>query len=180
MTPKEIKRASRRLALVLRHQPATIDLDLDHSGWADVQHLLQQLRRHGTALSSEDLQRIVAENDKQRFRFSEDGRRIRANQGHSIPVDLQLAPLTPPDVLYHGTATHALDGIYASGIENRSRRHVHLSADLATASAVGKRHGKLIILTIDAAGMHAAGHHFYRSDNGVWLTDYVPKDFLKV
>ena len=178
MTPKEITRRSRLLSLVLRHQPEVIELQLDERGWTRIDHLLEQLAAHGNPTTRTELEQIVTDNDKQRFTFSEDGHRIRANQGHSIPIDLHLPPATPPDILYHGTATRFLTSIMAEGLRPGSRQHVHLSLDRNTATAVGNRHGRAIILTVDAASMVAAGHVFFVSKNGVWLTDSVPREFL--
>ncbi|MEZ4617799.1 MAG: RNA 2'-phosphotransferase [Caldilineaceae bacterium] len=120
----------------------------------------------------------MAQNNKQCFRFNDDGTRIRANQGHSIAVELNLRPQVPPARLFHGTATRFLDAIQREGLQRQSRQHVHLSADEKTAHKVGQRHGKPVILTVDAAAMHADGHLFYLSDNGVWLTDHVPVHYL--
>jgi putative RNA 2'-phosphotransferase len=177
MTPNLISQ-SKFLSLVLRHQPETIGLVLDGSGWADVEELLQRAAEHGRPLTRELLEQIVAENDKQRFILSDDGQRIRGNQGHSVKIDLALTPVEPPATLYHGTATRFIDSIRATGLHSGSRQHVHLSADEVTATKVGQRHGKPVILLIHAAAMHAAGHAFYLSANGVWLTDRVPAEFI--
>ncbi|MCB0062887.1 MAG: RNA 2'-phosphotransferase, partial [Caldilineaceae bacterium] len=177
-TAKQITRFSKLLSLILRHDPGRIGLTLDAGGWADVDELLTKAAQAGHKISREQLAAVVAQNNKQRFRFNEDGTRIRANQGHSIPVDLGLEAQTPPPVLYHGTATRFLDSIRAEGLNRRSRQHVHLSADIETARKVGQRHGKPVILTVDAAAMHGDGHTFYRSDNGVWLVDAVPTAYL--
>lgn len=169
---------SKRLSLVLRHKPGTIGLTLDPEGWAEVDNLLQCLEKAGWATSLEQLQEVVTDNDKQRFRFSDDGLRIRANQGHSISVELGLRPVPPPEFLFHGTATRFIDSIRQDGLQKRSRQHVHLSIDVETATAVGKRHGQPLILTIRAGEMHVEGHPFYLSENQVWLTDHVPVDFI--
>lgn len=169
---------SKFISLVLRHEPERIGLELDHQGWANVEELVAAAARHGTALTREKLERIVAENEKQRFAFSDDGQRIRARQGHSVDVDLELAPQIPPDILFHGTATRFLESIRATGLKARSRQHVHLSRDEATAIQVGQRHGKPIVLKVRAGEMHAAGHEFYLSENQVWLTARVPPEFL--
>ncbi len=178
MNPKSIVRASRKLSLVLRHKPEVIGLELDAQGWANVKSLLHKLSVTGIKISPEDLEQIVADNDKKRFAFSADGKKIRASQGHSIDIDLQLDPVTPPAQLFHGTATTSVSAIMATGLQSRSRQHVHLSLDLETATKVGARHGKPVILTVDAAGMHAAGYKFYCSANNVWLTDEVPPKYL--
>jgi putative RNA 2'-phosphotransferase len=171
-------RLSKLLSLVLRHNPGVLGLTLDPQGWVAVDELIAAAQRHGHALDAATLAQIVADNSKQRFALSPDGSRIRANQGHSIPVDLGLEPLTPPEVLYHGTARHLLESIRQHGLERRSRQHVHLSADVATATAVGKRHGVPIVLTVAAGAMQKVGFAFYRSANGVWLTDHIPVAYL--
>lgn len=173
-------RTSKLLSLVLRHDPSRIGITLDSAGWTDVAALLAALAAHGHPLTRAQLERVVAQSDKQRFALSPDGARIRANQGHSVAVDLQLPARQPPARLYHGTVAHALAGIRAEGLQRRKRHHVHLSADLGTAIKVGGRRGAPIILTVRAAEMAAAGHVFYCSANGVWLTDEVPPRFLDV
>jgi putative RNA 2'-phosphotransferase len=169
---------SKFLSLVLRHQPGLIGLELDEAGWTLVNELLAKCAAAGHALSHEALEEIVRTSDKQRFAFSEDGTRIRANQGHSIPVDLGLPPLEPPTVLLHGTTKRFLPSILAQGLAKRARHHVHLSESASTATAVGARRGESVLLKVDAARMHAEGHLFYRSANGVWLTDAVPAQYL--
>lgn len=169
---------SKRLSLVLRHNPDSIGLTLDPQGWANVDELLGCLTSNGSHISLDQLRKIVSENDKKRFKFSEDGKLIRASQGHSIKIDLGITSVEPPNVLYHGTATRLLDSIQIEGLMKRSRQHVHLSADLSTATKVGQRHGKPVILTIRAKEMHQSGHLFYLSDNQVWLTDSVPVEFI--
>lgn len=178
MTSKNNKRISKFLSLLLRHKPETIGLHLDEQGWADIDELIAKANANGNPLSREIITDIVASNDKQRFILSEDENRIRANQGHSINVNLGLSPITPPDILWHGTATRFLEPILAEGLKKMNRQHVHLSADLETASKVGIRHGKLAMLRVDASGMHADGYSFYRSENGVWLTDHVPPTYI--
>lgn len=167
---------SRRLSYVLRHRPDSVGLSLTPDGWATVDALLAALAAHGTPLSRDRLARVVATNDKQRFAL--DGNRIRAHQGHSVPVDLDLAPRTPPDLLHHGTAARHLPSIRRDGLVRGRRHHVHLSAEPTTALRVGARHGRPVVLRVDAAGMAAAGHVFHRSANGVWLTAAVPPAFL--
>lgn len=169
---------SKRLSFVLRHDPDAIGIKLDAQGWTPVRDLLAALRKDGMRLDEARLRYVVETNDKRRFTLSEDGQRIRAAQGHSIEVDLGLAPMEPPAVLYHGTAAASLDSIWASGILPKSRQQVHLSGDRETAMKVGSRHGRAVVLVVDAAGMAAAGHTFCRADNGVWLTDQVPSAFL--
>jgi putative RNA 2'-phosphotransferase len=170
---------SRFLSLVLRHDPARIGVTLDEAGWVDVDALLDAAARAGKPIDRALLERIVAENDKRRFAFSADGTRIRASQGHSVRVELGLEPRTPPDVLFHGTATRFLDSIRRQGLLPGSRTHVHLSADEATAASVGRRHGAPAVLPVDARGMHGAGHAFFRAENGVWLTSAVPAEYLR-
>jgi putative RNA 2'-phosphotransferase len=169
---------SRFLSLVLRHDPARIGITLDSAGWTDVAALLAAAAAHGTAITREQLVEVVATSDKQRFALSPDGERIRANQGHSVEVELALAPATPPDVLYHGTVDRFLASIREQGLIKGARHHVHLSADLVTAEKVGGRRGRPVVLVVRAAEMVAAGHPFFVSLNGVWLTDHVPASFL--
>jgi len=168
------------ISLVLRHRPETIGIKLDENGWADVGELLQGLEKSNHKISMDTLEEIVATNDKKRYSFNEDKTKIRANQGHSINVDLNLKEQTPPSILYHGTAEGSLDNIKKIGLTKRDRNHVHLSLDVETAIKVGKRHGNPIILTIDAKNMHRDGYKFYLSENGVWLTEYVPVKYILV
>ena len=175
---KDLIRISKFLSLVLRHQPQKIGLALDVNGWAQVDELLAQANRHGVALTPAVLEQVVRLNDKQRFAFSEDGVMIRASQGHSIDVDLGLEPVEPPAVLYHGTADRFIESIREKGLLAGRRDHVHLSANEATAVKVGRRHGRPVVLRVQAAEMQAAGHLFYRSANGVWLVRHVPAGFL--
>ena len=174
-----LKKVSRKLSLVLRHNPSAIDIQLDKNGWTGVDELLKQLSHHGLSISMESLEEVVSENDKQRFSFNEDKTKIRANQGHSIKVDLEMEDQAPPAILYHGTASRFLDSIRETGLEKRNRQHVHLSKEQQTATKVGQRHGLPVILLIEAKAMYDAGHLFYLSKNGVWLTDNVPTDFIK-
>jgi putative RNA 2'-phosphotransferase len=172
-------KSSKFLSLILRHQPEMIGVALDPQGWIEVDVLLAALARHGHPLSRGELEHLVANNDKKRFAFSEDGRRIRANQGHSTAVDLALEPRVPPERLYHGTVERFLTGIFSEGLKKGERHHVHLSPDGEIAARVGQRRGKPVILEIAAGAMHRAGHVFFRSENGVWLTDHVPPQFLE-
>jgi putative RNA 2'-phosphotransferase len=169
---------SKFLSLVLRHKPEEIGLVLDQNGWASIDELIDFANASGTKLSRPQIESIVANSDKQRFAISPDGMKIRANQGHSVDIALGLAPQTPPEQLYHGTATRFLDSIRASGLHSASRQHVHLSSDLATAEKVGSRHGKPVVLTVESGRMARDGHLFYVSENGVWLTDAVPACYL--
>lgn len=175
---KRLVSLSKFLSRVLRHHPEAIGLTLDSQGWADVEHLLALARRHGVALTQELLQEVVEQNDKQRFSFDEDKRRIRANQGHSIPVELGLEPVRPPEFLYHGTTAANIAAIRKQGLLPGRRNDVHLSTDESTAARVGGRHGSPVVLRIRAALMHAAGYRFYLSANGVWLTKCVPVEYL--
>ena len=173
-----LNKISRKLSLVLRHQPESIGLTLDEHGWVDVDGLLQCLSNGGMSVTKPTLQEVVESNDKQRFRFSDDGSRIRANQGHSLSVDLEMKEQTPPDILFHGPASRFLESITEEGLQTRNRQHVHLSLDRETATKVGSRHGRPVILEVDARKMHQDGYLFYQSDNGVWLTDSVSRVYL--
>jgi len=174
----ELVSTSKFLSLVLRHQLETIGLEMDENGWVEVEHLLTQLAAAGKRIGRAELEEVVATNDKRRFAFSEDGRFIRASQGHSIEIDLALEPVSPPAVLYHGTAERNVASILSGGLHSAQRRHVHLSADTATATRVGSRHGKPVVFQVDARAMAAAGYTFYCSENGVWLTERVPAEYL--
>ena len=169
---------SKLLSLVLRHKPAKIGVSLDAEGWIDVGILLQAMQKTGVCIDREFLEQLVEQNDKQRFRFSDDGLKIRANQGHSLPIELGLEPLEPPGILFHGTATRFLDSIRKQGLLPKGRQQVHLSPDERTAIEVGKRHGKAVVLQVPAGEMYQKGFRFYCSKNGVWLTDTVPSEFL--
>ena len=172
-------RVSKFLSLVLRHDPDRIGIELDEHGWTDVDALLAACARAGLPLTRDELAIVVATSDKQRFALSEDQTRIRANQGHSVEVDLDLEPAAPPELLYHGTVEKFLASIRAQGLLKGERHHVHLSADLETAQRVGGRRGKPVVLTVRAGEMAAAGHVFYRSENGVWLVEHVPAEYLE-
>ncbi len=180
METQQLKQLSKRLALHLRHEPASLGLTLESGGWVQVDDLLAALNHQGFAVTRAQLEEVVAKNDKQRFSFDPSGGRIRANQGHSVPVDLELQPLEPPAVLFHGTTSAALQSVLQTGLQRMKRHHVHLSPDVETAHRVGSRHGKAVILRVNAGVMSKAGLVFYRSDNGVWLTDHVPGEFLEV
>lgn len=180
MDKQQLVRMSKYLSRHLRHRPEAIGLTLEPGGWVAVDALLAAARRNGFALTRADLDEIVARNDKHRFSFDETGQRIRASQGHSVPVDLQLAPVNPPDVLYHGTGRATVATILREGLRKMRRHHVHLSADAATALKVGARHGAPAVLLVDAAAMARDGYQFYRSENGVWLTESVPPRYLQV
>jgi putative RNA 2'-phosphotransferase len=179
MNPKRLVQLSKRLSFVLRHRPDSIGIQLDTAGWVSVSTLLAALARHGTPLTATELERVVRENSKQRFALSEDGQQIRANQGHSLDVELGYAPSQPPPILYHGTADQFLASIRQQGLVKGARHHVHLSAARDTAQAVGSRHGRPVVLEIAAEAMVAAGHSFFVSANGVWLTEQVPAAFIR-
>jgi len=172
----DLTRTSKHLSYVLRHRPESIGVVLDGAGWVDIDVLMTALREHGRTVTRAELDRIVAGTDKRRFEVS--GGRIRAAQGHSVDVDLELTPVRPPTVLYHGTVARFVAAIRTNGLRPGKRRHVHLSADTATAATVGARRGEPVILSIDAAGMHSDGHEFYLAANGVWLTDHVPPRWI--
>jgi len=176
----DLIRLSKFLSLVLRHEPEKIGVALDANGWVAVDELLTGAAKAGVALTPEGLRRIVETDDKKRFAFSDDGRRIRASQGHSVEVDLDLPAAVPPEHLFHGTATRFLGSIRAEGLRPQSRWHVHLSPDEETAVKVGMRHGKPAVLRVAAGRMQRDGHAFYLSANGVWLTETVPAEYLEV
>ena len=175
----ETTRISKLLSLVLRHQPEIIGITLDENGWTDVPTLLAKMQSKGYKLNLDQLRFVVETNAKKRFALSDDENQIRANQGHSVKVDLGYTQKQPPQLLYHGTATRFLDKILAEGLVKMNRHHVHLSSDEQTALTVGSRHGKPVILIVKAAEMASSGHIFYQSDNGVWLTDHVPAAFIE-
>ncbi len=179
---KEIlKKTSRLLSKVLRHQPSYIGIRLDEQGWTETEVLLNALTKKGYgAISLDELKLIVDTNNKKRFIFNNDFTKIRANQGHSVEVNLEYEACTPPEFLYHGTATHVVNAILKEGIKKQKRHHVHLSTDISTASQVGKRHGELVILKVNSKKMHENGLPFYKSPNGVWLTDFVSNEYIEV
>ncbi len=176
----DVVRVSKRLSFVLRHRPDSVGLTLDEAGWVDVDTLLAALAAHGMPLAREDLDRVVAGNDKRRFAYDEAGTRIRASQGHSVPVSLGYAAGPPPAVLFHGTPVRNLPSVLTEGLRPGDRHAVHLSRDEATARAVGERRGRAAVLRVDAAGLAAAGAVFTCSANGVWLVDAVPPAYLTV
>ena len=179
MNRERLVRVSKYLSRHLRHEPQALGLELAPGGWVGVEELLEACARGGFAVSREELEEVVARNDKRRFSFDETGARIRANQGHSVEVDLQLEPRTPPAVLYHGTGEGSVEAILSGGLRRMSRHHVHLSADVETARRVGARHGRPSVFEVDAARMAADGHAFYVSANGVWLVESVPAEYLR-
>lgn len=174
-----IVRTSKFLSYVLRHEPETLGLALDPGGWVDVDALLERTRADGRSIDRARLKEVIAHGEKERFTLSEDGTKIRANYGHSIDVDLDLTPTSPPSHLYHGTAEHTVPAIREEGLRPQSRQYVHLSSTQEEATHVGSRHGPPVVLTIDAQALHDAGHTLYRSTDVVWLTDRVPPHFLQ-
>ena len=169
---------SRFLSLILRHRPEVIGITLDQHGWADVRELIEGISK-SRPFSMEILERIAANDAKQRYSFNEDHTKIRANQGHSIPVDVELEQCEPPEVLYHGTGEKYVPSILQQGLVPKTRLYVHLSSDMETAKKVGSRHGKPVIYEIDCRSMIEDGYHFFLSVNHVWLTKEVPARYLK-
>ena len=172
------KEIGRLLSHVLRHAPERLGITLDPQGWTSVDELIAKARKAGFTIDRSILEEVVATNDKKRFTLSEDGRSIRAAQGHSVSVDLGLAPSEPPETLFHGTARTNLDAIFLEGLKPGRRQHVHLSTNEETARKVGERHGKPVILRVDTRRMRDDGRTFVQADNGVWLTDSVPPEYL--
>ncbi len=179
MNKKQTVKTSKFLSYVLRHRPDEIGITLDENGWVDLEQLIDAANAKGHQITREQIARAVEQNDKKRFSISDDGRRIRARQGHSIAVDLGLEPTTPPAVLYHGTAQRNLGGIRLRGLIKARRQYVHLSPDPQTATRVGARHGQPVVLTIKAAAMHESGIKFFLSENGVWLVESAPPQFIE-
>lgn len=176
---KELVKKSKFLSLVLRHDPAASGLHLDAEGWCEVSALLQGSQTAGIPISLDELIEIVKTNEKKRFMLDDGAKRIRANQGHSVKVDLGLTKKVPPSVLYHGTTTRFMDSIQSEGLKKMKRHHVHLSSDIETAKKVGMRHGKVLILRVDSDRMCHDGYSFYLSENNVWLVDEVPPHYLE-
>lgn len=178
MSPEYLKSLSKFLSLILRHKPEVVGIKLDSNGWADVDALIEGAMDKGKEMDLPILEAIVASDEKQRYTFNEDKSKIRANQGHSVKVDLELEPVKPPKILYHGTTERFVQSIMLKGIEPRSRNHVHLSEDVETATEVGDRRGDTMIFKVFSGAMFRDGFHFYQSANGVWLTDLVPNKYL--
>lgn len=174
-----LTRTSKFLSYVLRHNPGALDLDLDPGGWADVDTLIEKAGAEGRSLSRSRLRHVIDAGEKTRFTLSADGTKIRANYGHSIDVDLNLAPTPPPEHLYHGTAQRALSSIREEGLRPQSRQYVHLSPTPDEAESVGRRHGSPVVLPIDAPALHDA-YTLYRASDTVWLTRRVPPPFIQV
>ncbi|MFJ5518919.1 RNA 2'-phosphotransferase [Streptomyces griseoluteus] len=177
MDDRRTVKVSKYLSKHLRHQPERIGLTLDPAGWVEIDALLAAAAAHGFPIGRAELDHVVAVNDKRRFAV--EGGRIRASQGHTVEVALGLPPATPPPYLYHGTVAGSLDAIRAEGLRPMNRHAVHLSADRATATRVGARRGRPVVLAVDAGAMHRDGHVFHVSANGVWLTDAVPPRYLR-
>ncbi|WP_300484981.1 RNA 2'-phosphotransferase [Flavobacterium sp.] len=178
MTEEHKKRISKFLSLLLRHQPEKIGLQLDENGWANVEELIEKSAAKNYIFTNEELEEIVATNDKKRFAFNTDQSKIRASQGHSLDIELALETQIPPEFLFHGTAEKFERAIRTEGIKKMNRQHVHLSQNQETAHKVGSRHGKPVILTILSGQMHNEGIAFYQSENGVWLTDFVDPKYI--
>ena len=176
---KKEKELSRFLSLILRHKPETIGIKLDEHGWADVQELIDRIGKTHR-FSMDMLEKIVAEDDKQRYSFNEDKTLIRANQGHSINVDVELKKASPPEMLWHGTGEKYVSLILKGGLITKSRLYVHLSKDYETAIKVGSQHGKPVVFKVYAGRMAEDGYEFFLSENGVWLSKHVPKEYLEV
>ncbi len=179
MTPKQLISTSKFLSLVLRHQPETVGITLDATGWVATDELLAALERHGRPISRTDLEEVVRTSDKQRYALSPDGRLIRANQGHSVEVELDHAPAVPPELLYHGTAAQFVPVIRERGLQKMQRHHVHLSAEQEVTLRVGARRGRPVLLTIRAGDMHRAGQRFWLTPNQVWLAEHVAPGFIE-
>lgn len=165
--------------MILRHEPERVGIQLDGAGWVRVDELLEAVNAHGLSLTFDQLNNIVATSDKKRFALSDDGSKIRANQGHSVEVDLEYKPEVPPEFLYHGTPEKFVESIRATGLNKGERHDVHLSPDSVTAAKVGQRRGRPAVLKIRAGAMHRTGHLFRRSANNVWLVDFVPAEFIE-
>ena len=172
----DLKRKSKYLSFILRHQPDSIGLELSDEGWANIDELITRTKKF--KLTKESIQTIVDTNDKKRFLISDDGQRIKANQGHSVKVSLELEVVTPPDFLLHGTAERFIESIFEQGLTKQLRHHVHLSETRKTAMSVGSRYGKPVLLKVDAKKMHEDGFEFLKTENDVWLVDHVPVRYL--
>lgn len=172
-------RISKFLSYILRHKPEEIGLSLDAEGWAQVDELLTKARQAGRPIDKDTLHRVVEQSDKKRFSFSKNGTKIRANYGHSIPVSLAFESHEPPEFLFHGTAVRFLSSIREHGLGPGTRQYVHLVIDERTATDVGRRHGKPIVLTIQARMMHTKGFDFFKTESGIWLTKNVPVEYIQ-
>ncbi len=170
---------SRFISLILRHKPDTIGITLDEHGWASVSELLSGINACGNEIDMKTLEEIVAEDDKQRYSFNDDKTKIRANQGHSVNVDVELKKAEPPEILFHGTGEKYVSSIKSEGLKPKSRLYVHLSSDRETAVKVGSRHGKPVVFEVNSGEMSRRGFEFFISENGVWLTKFVPAEYLR-
>lgn len=176
-----LKKTSVFISLILRHKPEVIGITLDHHGWAKVDELIKGINASGKySINMPMLEEIVRTDNKQRYSFNEDKTKLRANQGHSVKVDVELKEAVPPEILYHGTGEKYVDSINAEGLKPKSRLYIHLSKDAETAVKVGSKHGKPIVYTVASGEMHKQGYTFYVSENGVWLTKNIPVDFIKI
>ena len=178
MKAKQLDNISKFISLILRHRPDTIGISLDEHGWANVNELVTNIAKQYNGFGMSELEEIVRTDNKQRYSFNEDKTLIRANQGHSIPVNVDLKEVQPPDILYHGTATRFVPSILEEGILSRTRIYVHLSQDIETAMTVGSRHGKPYVFTIDTKQMYEDGYKFYLSENNIYLTKIIPTKYL--
>lgn len=179
-TKNKVVATSKLLSLILRHEPQLVGLTLGEGGWVRVDELLARCAQANKPISLEMLHEVVATSDKKRFALSEDGLFIRANQGHSVEVDLGLSASTPPERLYHGTASRYLEAILAQGLQRQARHHVHLTSRLDVAISVGQRHGQPVVLEVDSWQMHLDGYQFFQSDNGVWLVEAVGVRYMRL
>jgi putative RNA 2'-phosphotransferase len=180
MDEKKKKKISKFLSLILRHEPEVVGLKLEENGWISVAKLIKACADYGKPFSLAELREVVETNDKKRFAFNDDETKIRANQGHSVEVEIEFEEKMPPEILYHGTAEKNVGVIFAEGLKKMSRQYVHLSADAETAREVGGRHGKPVIFKLKIAEMLTENFKFYVSANGVWLTESVPSRFLEI
>lgn len=176
---KNYTKLSKFLSLVLRHKPREIGITLNSMGWTNTAELIINMNKYGKNIDLRTLEIIVETDNKKRYSFNADKTMIRANQGHSVEVDLGYKSQKPPKKLYHGTGQKYVDSIYKSGIKKQNRHHVHLSIDIETAKSVGQRHGSPTIFEINTEKMLEEGFEFYESENGVWLTDEIPVKYLK-
>ena len=171
---------SKLMAKALRHRPDVLGIVVDEHGWTDVNDMIDAIRKKYQGFNLETLECIVEESEKKRYSFNENHTKIRANQGHSLPVDVELKIAAPPDVLYHGTARKNIETISAEGIKRMNRLYVHLSADIPTALNVGSRHGAPVVFEVDSRQMNRDGYQFYLSENGVWLSEFVPSQYIRL
>jgi putative RNA 2'-phosphotransferase len=178
MNQERLVKVSKYLSKHLRHTPHLLGLTLYPGGWVAIEELLAACAARRFFITRTELETVVTQNDKKRFSLDPTGKLIRANQGHTVEVDLQLDSRVPPEILYHGTGAKSVNAILEEGLQKMSRHHVHLSFDIETAKRVGRRHGKPVVFAVSALAMHEAGFTFYCSDNGVWLVDFVPNSYL--